>query len=62
FFDPQDCRLVLPIAQADTGTERAGLGNSQDFARSVCDMLPLTSSVESQSVTAPHFVVADAEI
>ncbi|KAJ2744572.1 hypothetical protein GGI20_002861 [Coemansia sp. BCRC 34301] len=61
-IDLQDCRLILPIAQADTENEGSDDLDPRDFVRVLCGMLPLTSNVESQTVTAPHLVVADTEL
>ncbi|KAJ2629515.1 hypothetical protein GGF44_004254, partial [Coemansia sp. RSA 1694] len=60
-LDPQDCRLILPVASEEAeGRRRSGFG---DFARVACGMFPLNSSVaEIQAAAAPHLVVADAEI
>ncbi|KAJ2320589.1 hypothetical protein GGI00_006207, partial [Coemansia sp. RSA 2681] len=60
-LDPQDCRLILPVASDEAkGRRRSGFG---DFARVACGMFPLNSGVaEIQAAAAPHLVVADAEI
>ncbi|KAJ2331810.1 hypothetical protein GGI00_003087 [Coemansia sp. RSA 2681] len=60
-LDPQDCRLILPVASEEAkGRRRSGFG---DFARVACGMFPLNSSIaEIQAAAAPHLVVADAEI
>ncbi|KAJ2501351.1 hypothetical protein IWW47_003118, partial [Coemansia sp. RSA 2052] len=60
-LDPQDCRLILPVASEEAkGRRRSGFG---DFARVACGMFPLNSSVaEIRAAAAPHLVVADAEI
>ncbi|KAJ2451199.1 hypothetical protein GGF42_004316, partial [Coemansia sp. RSA 2424] len=60
-LDPQDCRLILPVASEEAkGRRRSGFGDSDRVA---CGMFPLNSSVaEIQAAAAPHLVVADAEI
>ncbi|KAJ1670431.1 hypothetical protein GGF38_001531, partial [Coemansia sp. RSA 25] len=60
-LDPQDYRLILPVASEETeDLRRSGFG---DFARVACGMFPLNSSVaEIQAAAAPHLLVADAEI
>ncbi|KAJ2741045.1 hypothetical protein GGI20_005454, partial [Coemansia sp. BCRC 34301] len=60
--DPQDFRLILPIAQADTETEGTEYLDPRDFARVLCGMLPLASNVEGQKTIAPHLIVADTEV
>ncbi|KAJ2452999.1 hypothetical protein GGF42_003904 [Coemansia sp. RSA 2424] len=60
-LDPQDCRLILPVASEEAeDLRRSGFGDSDRVA---CGMLPLNSSIaEIQAAAAPHLVVADAEI
>ncbi|KAJ2458482.1 hypothetical protein GGF42_002043 [Coemansia sp. RSA 2424] len=60
-LDPQDCRLILPVASEEAEHLRhIDFGDSDCVA---CGMSPLNSSVaEIQAAAAPHLVVADAEI
>ncbi|KAJ1656498.1 hypothetical protein GGF38_004568, partial [Coemansia sp. RSA 25] len=60
-LDPQDCRLILPVASEEAkGRRRSGFGDS---ARVACGIFPLNSSVaEIHAAAAPHLVVANAEI
>ncbi|KAJ2816061.1 hypothetical protein FBU31_006712, partial [Coemansia sp. 'formosensis'] len=63
----ENCRLILPIANGDV---RAGPNDSlstsyvdpMDFSNVECGMFPIGSTVEMQAASAPHLVVADAEM
>ncbi|KAJ2870223.1 hypothetical protein GGH93_005733, partial [Coemansia aciculifera] len=64
---PEDCRLILPIANQSREVECAdilstGCVNSTDFACVECGMFPLSSNVERLAASAPHLIIADTEI
>ncbi|KAJ2755359.1 hypothetical protein GGI19_001711 [Coemansia pectinata] len=66
-FQPEDCRLILPVANKSREAERAGFLSTDyvdpvDFAHVECGMFPFDSNVERQAALAPHLIVADAEI
>ncbi|KAJ2749264.1 hypothetical protein GGI19_005746, partial [Coemansia pectinata] len=66
-FQPEDCRLILPVANKSGEAERAGFLSTDyvdpvDFAHVECGMFPFDSNVERQAAPAPQLIVADAEI
>ncbi|KAJ2451064.1 hypothetical protein GGI03_006914 [Coemansia sp. RSA 2337] len=77
-FKPEDCRLILPVANKGIKVERTDIDSADsdsstdfytpgyvdptDFFSVECGMFPLSSSVEKQVVPAPHLVFADAEM
>ncbi|KAJ2095879.1 hypothetical protein GGI09_004658 [Coemansia sp. S100] len=77
-FKPEDCRLILPVANKSMRVERTdidsadsdsstnfympGYVNPTDFFSVECGMFPVVSSVEKQAVPAPHLIFADAEM
>ncbi|KAJ2450436.1 hypothetical protein GGF42_004489 [Coemansia sp. RSA 2424] len=59
-LNPQDCRLILPVASEEAEDLRhIDFGDSD---RVTCGMFPLNSSVAEIQAAAPHLVIADAEI
>ncbi|KAJ2887208.1 hypothetical protein H4R27_000004 [Coemansia aciculifera] len=66
-FQPEDCRLILPVANTSTEAECTDFDSVDfvdpvDFAHVECGMFPLDSNVEILAASAPHLIVADAEI
>ncbi|KAJ2823059.1 hypothetical protein GGI24_003772, partial [Coemansia furcata] len=67
-FKPEDCRLILPVANQDMEAEVIDANSADyvdpvDFAHVECGMFPLgDSSIERQAAPASHFIVANAEI
>ncbi|KAJ2061370.1 hypothetical protein GGI17_003136 [Coemansia sp. S146] len=66
-FQPEDCRLILPVANMSTEAkcidfDSVDFVDPVDFAHVECGMFPFDSNVERQAVPAPHLIVADAEI
>ncbi|KAJ2505151.1 hypothetical protein IWW47_002178, partial [Coemansia sp. RSA 2052] len=75
---PEDCRLILPMANENSDDENPDdedfkikarvvenmydVDERKDLACTACAMFPLSSSVESQAAPEPHLVVANAEI
>ncbi|KAJ2101584.1 hypothetical protein GGI09_001680 [Coemansia sp. S100] len=78
FLKPEDCRLILPVANKSMRVERTdidsadsdsstdfympGYVNPVDFFSVECGMCPVFSSVEKQVAPAPHLIFADAEM
>ncbi|KAJ2832801.1 NADPH-adrenodoxin reductase [Coemansia furcata] len=64
---PDDCRLILPIANEGAENDddyihpSRGLGPNE-YTHVECGMYPLRSSVEKQKTVVPHLIVADTEI
>ncbi|KAJ2335069.1 hypothetical protein GGH91_005557, partial [Coemansia sp. RSA 2671] len=66
-LDPEDCRLILPIAHnnreaEDSDASSVAYVNPADFAAFECGMFPIGGSVERQAAPAPHLVVGGAEV
>ncbi|KAJ2015610.1 hypothetical protein IWW57_005658, partial [Coemansia sp. S610] len=66
-LDPEDCRLILPIASCDMEAEGSDASlvacvDPVDFTSFECGMFPIGSSVEKQVAPTPHLVVGDAEV
>ncbi|KAJ2802256.1 hypothetical protein H4S07_004739, partial [Coemansia furcata] len=65
---PEDCRLILPVANKDvvtgvTGAYSADYVDPVDFAHVKCGMFPISgTSVERQAAPASHLIVANAEL
>ncbi|KAJ2880080.1 hypothetical protein H4R27_004942, partial [Coemansia aciculifera] len=64
---PEDCRLILPVANEDTKAKRAsiypaGYWDYKAFAHAECCMFPLSSGIERQVAPTPHAIVANVEI
>ncbi|KAJ2058938.1 hypothetical protein GGI17_004722 [Coemansia sp. S146] len=64
---PEDCRLILPIANKDieaepTDSDAPDFVDPIDFANIECGMFPIDSSVERQATPAHHLIVGDAVI
>ncbi|KAJ2243119.1 hypothetical protein GGI13_006713, partial [Coemansia sp. RSA 455] len=62
----EDCRLILPITKNDTDDDTnvyvVGRDDPTEFSNVECGMFPLSSSVERQTIPAPHLIVANVEI
>ncbi|KAJ2067895.1 hypothetical protein GGI03_002038 [Coemansia sp. RSA 2337] len=77
-FKPEDCRLLLPVANKGMKVERTdidsadsdsstdfympGYVNPTDFFSVECGMCPVVSSMEKQAAPAPHLIFAGAEM
>ncbi|KAJ2059862.1 hypothetical protein GGI17_004135 [Coemansia sp. S146] len=66
-FQPEDCRLILPVANMSTEAkcidfDSVDFVDPVDFAHVECGMFPFDSNVERQAAPAPQLIVADAEI
>ncbi|KAJ1813776.1 hypothetical protein LPJ60_006231, partial [Coemansia sp. RSA 2675] len=66
-LDPEDCRLILPIARNNKEAEGSDASSvayvdPADFAAFEYGMFPIGSSVERQVAPAPHLVVGGAEV
>ncbi|KAJ2044415.1 hypothetical protein H4S04_006226 [Coemansia sp. S16] len=64
---PDNCRLILPIAQNDTDSDNTdiypdGCSDCKAFAHIECGMFPLGSSVETQVASAHHNIVAGISV
>ncbi|KAJ1913641.1 hypothetical protein LPJ71_002477 [Coemansia sp. S17] len=64
---PDNCRLILPIAQNDTNSNNTdiypdGCSDCKAFAHVECGMFPLGSSVETQVASAHHNIVAGISV
>ncbi|KAJ2840342.1 hypothetical protein FBU31_000494, partial [Coemansia sp. 'formosensis'] len=64
---PEDCRLILPIANEgaeydDDYIHPSGGRNSKEYTHVECGMYPLGSSAEKQKTILPHLIVADTEV
>ncbi|KAJ2011410.1 hypothetical protein GGI13_002190 [Coemansia sp. RSA 455] len=67
FLNPENSRLILPIANNNMDAEHTDLDsadyvNPADFVSVECGMFPLSSSVKRQKAPAPHLIFADSEI
>ncbi|KAJ2818637.1 hypothetical protein GGI24_005037, partial [Coemansia furcata] len=63
----KDCGLILPVANNNVDSESTDFLSTQyvdltDFAHVECGRFPLDSTVERHAASAPHLIVADAEI
>ncbi|KAJ2012181.1 hypothetical protein GGI14_005909 [Coemansia sp. S680] len=63
----EDCRLILPIAKNDTDDDNTnvyvvGRDDPMEFSNVECGLFPLSSSVERQTMSASHLIVANVEI
>ncbi|KAJ2061378.1 hypothetical protein GGI17_003144 [Coemansia sp. S146] len=66
-FQPEDCRLILPVANTSkeaecTDFDSVDFVDPVDFAHVECGMFPFDSNVDRQAAPAPQLIVADAEI
>ncbi|KAJ2050622.1 hypothetical protein H4S04_002482, partial [Coemansia sp. S16] len=64
---PDNCRLILPIAQNDTDSDNTdiypdGCSDCKAFAYVECGMFPLGSSVETQVASAYHNIVVGISV
>ncbi|KAJ2257035.1 hypothetical protein GGI13_001015 [Coemansia sp. RSA 455] len=64
---PDNCRLILPIAQNDTDSDNTdiypdGCSDCKAFAHIECGMFPLGSSVETQVASAHHNIVTGISV
>ncbi|KAJ2696262.1 hypothetical protein H4218_004701 [Coemansia sp. IMI 209128] len=66
-LDPEDCRLILPIASSDMEDEDSDASSvayvdPADFAAFEYGMFPIGGGMERQVAPAPHLVVGGAEV
>ncbi|KAJ2025868.1 hypothetical protein GGI06_000405 [Coemansia sp. S85] len=66
-LDPEDCRLILPIAGCDMEDEDSDASSvayvdPADFAAFEYSLFPIGSSMERQVAPAPHLVVGGVEV